>query len=193
MAEADEDPLTAGEVRLRAFEVQRDLGATDRALSSGLSDEDLVYVALWFQLVNRALHVQPDPLGAQALASIRDDGRWVGRLARWGLGRIKDAELLASARTVSQKTEATFYLAVARAAAGDAAGSQSGLRDVVKSTAIDLVEVQLARDLLAGPERNLAGPAPVAVPSGDARHLMVEQRKSSIGTGDALAACQSRP
>jgi cellulose synthase operon protein C len=253
LTEAQKNPLTAGEVRLRAFEIQRDLGATDRAhrelalalslaldakkqrgekqqtsraerlvaraldrfsdragasraleraytaarddkheltatlldagaralvlgdageakvtvdraLSSGLADEDLVYVAIWVQLVQKSLHLSPDATGTRALASIRDDGRWIGRLASWGLGRIKDGELASSARTVSQKTEASFYLAMARRAAGDVAGGETGLRDVAKSPAIDLVEVQLARDLLAGPARNLTGPPPIAVP-----------------------------
>jgi tetratricopeptide (TPR) repeat protein len=132
--------------------------AVDRALTAGLADEDLVYVALWAGLVDKSASAQG------ALAGVRDDGRWVGRLASWGLGRIRDQDLVASARTASQRTEATFYVAMARRAAGDVDAATRGLREVAGSAAIELMEVRIARDLLAGPARNLAGPPPLPAP-----------------------------
>ena len=138
--------------------------AVSRGLSAELGDDDLVYAALWLSLLHRELKVKSDGSAAKALATVRDDGRWSGRLASWGLGKLKDQDLLAAARTLSQKTEATFYVALAQRAAGDMAGATAALKQVSQSPAIDLVEVQLARDLLAGPARYLGGPTPVTAP-----------------------------
>jgi tetratricopeptide (TPR) repeat protein len=138
--------------------------AVSRGLSADLGDDDIVYAALWLQLLYREMKVKPDGSAARALASVKDDGRWSGRLASWGLGKLKDQELLASARTLAQKTEAAFYIAIAQRIAGDVTGGNAGLKQVSQSPAIDLVEVQLARDLLAGPARYLTGPTPVASP-----------------------------
>ena len=73
-----------------------------------------------------------------------------------------DADLVAAARTVGQKTEASFYTALGRKVAGDGAADKA-LAEVAKSPVIDLIEVQLARDLLAGPSRFSNGPPPAGV------------------------------
>ena len=57
---------------------------------------------------------------------------------------------------------ASFYTALSRKIAGDAAADKT-LAEVAQSPAIDLVEVQLARDLLAGPSRFANGPKPAGV------------------------------
>ncbi len=153
---------TVGDATARAF-VQKDpaVGRTAvlRAIDADLKDEDLVYPALWLMLLEKERKVASDGTAARALASIRDDARWPGRLAAWGLGRIKDADLVAAARTPGQKTEATFYTAVSKRLAGDAS-AEPMLREVSKSATVDLVEVQLARDLLAGPQRPVPGALP---------------------------------
>ena len=46
--------------------------------------------------------------------------------------------------------------------AGDGAADKA-LAEVAKSPAIDLIEVQLARDLLAGPSRYSNGPTPAGL------------------------------
>jgi tetratricopeptide (TPR) repeat protein len=137
--------------------------AVNRGLAGDLPDDDTVYAALWLLFTEKEAKARSDGTATRALASIRDDGRWPSHLAAWGLGRIKDNELLASARTLTQKTEATFYTALARRTAGDAA-ADSALAEVVKSPAIDLVEVQLARELLSGASSRFAyGPTPAGV------------------------------
>ena len=136
--------------------------AVNRGLAGELPDDDLVYAALWLSFTEKDAKARSDGTAARALASIKDDGRWSSRLALWGLGRMKDADLVTAARTVGQKTEASFYTALSRKIAGDGAADKA-LAEVAKSPAIDLVEVQLARDLLAGPARFANGPPPAGV------------------------------
>jgi tetratricopeptide (TPR) repeat protein len=136
--------------------------AVNRGLAGDLPDDDVVYAALWLLFTERETKSRTDGTATRALASIRDDGRWPSRLAAWGLGRIKDSELIAAARTLTQKTEASFYTALARRVSGDTA-ADTVLAEVVKSPAIDLVEVQLARELLAGSSRFAVGPTPAGV------------------------------
>jgi tetratricopeptide (TPR) repeat protein len=152
----------------RAF-LKKDVAAARAAVNRGLAgelpDDDLVYAALWLLFTEKDTKARSDGTASKALASIKDDGRWSSRLSLWGLGRMKDADLVAAARTVGQKTEASFYTALSRKVAGDGAADKA-LAEVAKSPAIDLVEVQLARDLLAGPSRFSNGPTPpgVAIP-----------------------------
>ena len=63
---------------------------------------------------------------------------------------------------MGQKTEASFYTSLGRKVAGDAAADKT-LAEVANSTAIDLVEVRLARDLLAGKSRFADGPMPAGL------------------------------
>ena len=149
----------------RAFlrkDVNAARAAVNRGLAGDLPDDDIVYAALWLLFTERETKSRSDGTATRALASIGDDGRWQSRLAAWGLGRMKDSELQAAARTLTQKTEASFYTALARRAVGDSA-ADTVLAEVVKSPAIDLVEVQLARDLLSGPSRFAYGPPPAGV------------------------------
>jgi tetratricopeptide (TPR) repeat protein len=156
---------TVLEAAQRAF-LKKDVAgaraAIGRGLSAELDDDDLVYGALWLLFTEKDAKARPDGTATRALASIRDDGRWPSRLAQWGLGKIKDADLLAAARTTSQKTEAAFYTALAKRIAGENT-ADSALAEVAKSSAIDLVEVQLARELLSGPSRFANGPVPTGV------------------------------
>jgi len=149
----------------RAF-LKKDVAAARAAVNRGLAgelpDDDLVYAALWLLFTEKDTKARSDGTASKALASIKDDGRWSSRLSLWGLGRMKDADLVAAARTVGQKTEASFYTALSRKVAGDGA-ADIALAEVAKSPAIDLVEVQLARDLLAGPSRFSNGPTPAGV------------------------------
>jgi tetratricopeptide (TPR) repeat protein len=157
------------EAAQRAF-VRRDpaagRAAVTRGLSVGLRDDDLVYAALWLLLVEKDMKAASDGTAARALSNIKDDGRWPSRLAAWGLGKIKDADLATDARTVGQKTEASFYAAVSRRIAGDSSAAAALLGEVANSTAIDLVEVELARALL-GRSPHVVGarlPAGVKIP-----------------------------
>ncbi|MEI9953969.1 MAG: hypothetical protein WDO74_34585 [Pseudomonadota bacterium] len=67
--------------------------------------------------------------------------------ARLGSRQLSDQELASAARSASEKTEATFYAAMLKLQTGG--DSSKDLERVAKSPAIDLVEVTIARDLLA--------------------------------------------
>jgi len=130
-----------------------------RALGADLEQDDIVYLALWVRLLERQLNVQPDGTAEKVFSSILDDGRWIGRLSAFGGGRIKAEELIASAKTPAQKTEALFYAAMDKRVAGDQRGAEATFRQVLKTGGIDLMEVALTRDILSG-GRAPVGPLP---------------------------------
>jgi tetratricopeptide (TPR) repeat protein len=123
--------------------------AVERAVSAGMPGEDLVYPALWLQLLEKKLRVPTSGAVEDAYSAIDDVSGWPSRLRAWATGRLSDAELLAAAKDRAQRTEAIFYAAMARHAQGSAEDAKAGLEQVAKSEAIDLVEVAIARDLLA--------------------------------------------
>lgn len=131
-----------------------------RAMSADLEQDELVYFALWVRLLERQHKVPHDGTTERVFSSIVDDGRWVGRLAAYGSGRIRADELTASAKTPAQKTEALFYSGMDRKVAGDAQGAEAMLRQVLKSGGIDLMEVALTRDILNGARATVPGPLP---------------------------------
>jgi tetratricopeptide (TPR) repeat protein len=157
---------TVGQLVARAYVRGDLLGARDglsRALASELDSDDLVYYALWVRLLERQLQKPTDGTPARVFTSIVDDGRWIGRLAAFGAGRIKADELLASAKTPTQKTEALFYAAMDRRASGDAKGADVALKEVIAGGGVDLMEVGIARDILSGTRAQVGGPLPADV------------------------------
>ncbi|HKY36181.1 MAG TPA: hypothetical protein VJN18_09595 [Polyangiaceae bacterium] len=140
--------------------------AVERAVSAGMPGEDLIYPALWLQLVEKKLRVPSSSAVEDAYSSIDDASGWPSRLRAWATGRLSDAELLAAAKDRAQRTEAIFYAAMARHAQGSAEDAKAGLEQVAKSEAIDLVEVAIARDLLATYDKpkDFKLPANVVVP-----------------------------
>ena len=121
--------------------------AAQRAVAANLSSEDLVYVALWLQLVEKKLNVPSDGTVEEAYAGVDENSGWPARLRAWARGKLSDQELANAARTASEKTEATFYAAMLKLQTGG--DSSKDLERVAQSPAIDLVEVTIARDLLA--------------------------------------------
>ena len=128
-----------------------DLGAArraaQRAVAAGLSSDDLVYVALWLQLVEKKLNVPSDGTLEEAYAGVDDNSGWPARLRAWARGKLSDQDLATAAKSASERTEATFYAAMQKLQGG--ADSSKDLERVAQSPAIDLVEVSIARDLLA--------------------------------------------
>jgi tetratricopeptide (TPR) repeat protein len=160
---------TLGQLIARAYVRGDLLGARDglgRALSAELDSDDLVYYSLWVRLLERQLQKPTDGVPGRVFASIVDDGRWSGRLAAFGAGRIKAETLIASAKTPTQKTEAVFYAAMDRRAAGDAKDLDNALKEVVAGGGVDLMEVAMAREILTGPKAQIGGslPSGVALP-----------------------------
>ena len=158
---------TIGQMVSRAF-VKADLAAARDALGRGLAAdvarEDVVYYAMWVRALERAntsAKTPPDPTAERALAQAEGDPRWIGRVASFGTGKLKADQLLAAAKTPSQKAEALFYAALDRRAAGDAKAAEELLRQVVASPGLDLMEMAIARELLTPPGRtSIGGPVP---------------------------------
>jgi hypothetical protein len=112
-----------------------------------VSDEDLVYGGLWVSLLERESKTPSDGTAERALRA-GQKGAWTGKLTAWASGKLNDAELGGAAQSASQRVEAAFYTAMARRVAGDPSAEQR-LKAVATAPVIDLLEVQLARDLTA--------------------------------------------
>ena len=157
---------TVGQLVGRAF-VKGDLKSARDGLQRGLSAEveadDLIYYALWVRLLERQLRTPTDGIADRIFTASLDNGRWVGRLAAFGAGLVKAEDLLEAAKTPSQKTEALFYAAMDRRAAGDAKGADLGLKQVMAAGGVDLIEVAITRDLLSGPKSEVGGPLPPGI------------------------------
>lgn len=155
--------ITIGQIIGRAF-VKGDLEAARdglaRAQSQDLGREDIVYDAIWVRLLERQARKADDPTAEKILLGASDDPRWIGKIAAFGAGKVKAAELLAAATTPTQKTEALFYAAMDRRISGDTKGADEGLRQVVSSPGIELVEWSFARDLLDAARASVGGPVP---------------------------------
>jgi tetratricopeptide (TPR) repeat protein len=137
--------------------------AVQRAVEGSLPPEDTVYLALWLRLLEQKLKIPSDGSVEGAFASMDGVSGWLGRLRAWGRGRISDAELIAQAKTASERTEATFYTAMSRRLRGDASANAE-LQRVTGSPAVNLVEIGIARDVLALD----AGHATFTLPKGTA-------------------------
>ncbi|MBN2197543.1 MAG: hypothetical protein JW751_32490 [Polyangiaceae bacterium] len=132
------------------------------AIADDLDDEDLVYIALWLRLLEGRGGVGADGTAAEALAKVDARDGWVARLRDWATGGIDDAALVEAARSAAEQAEARFYTTMARPGTPDAAS----LRSVAESPAIGLVEVMIARDLLASLQstERLSLPANLVLP-----------------------------
>jgi len=138
--------------------------ALRQARDAGLADEDVVYAALWLKLLELRSGSASDGSAEEALAAIDDDSGWPAKLAAWARGKLSDEQLSKSARTRVQKTEAKFYSAMLKRAKGSTEVKKE-LSEVAKSEAIELVEVTIARDLIAqDTPLAMALPDGVAVP-----------------------------
>jgi hypothetical protein len=136
--------------------------AAQRAIEASLASDEIVYVALWLQLLERKFNAPSDGTVEEAYASIDDSSRWPNKLRAWARRRITNADLLAAARDASERTEAAFYIAM-REHVGGKADASNQQRQVAGSPAIDLMEVGIARDLLAAPHK-YTPPPNVAIP-----------------------------
>ena len=145
--------------------VQKDLAGARGALKKGLdgdaSEDDLVYGGLWVQLLERELHAAPDGTTERALRT-GGKGTWTAKLSAWANGKLSDSDLSTAAQSASQKVEAAFYTAMSGRVSGDP-GAEPRLRAVATSPVVDLLEVQLAREILA-PRGRMTLPGGVQLP-----------------------------
>ncbi|MBL9025586.1 MAG: hypothetical protein JNL21_25545 [Myxococcales bacterium] len=121
--------------------------ALQKGIDAGAPLEDLVYGALWLMLVEKQLRAVPDGTADEILESALASPTWVGKLAAWAKGRLNDDALVAQAFSESTRVEASFYVAMGKRAGG--APTEESLRKVAESPVLDLMEVQIARDILA--------------------------------------------
>ncbi|MCA9632346.1 MAG: hypothetical protein KC766_32055, partial [Myxococcales bacterium] len=118
--------------------------ALRQAMEADIPDGDLVYVALWLQLLERRVKASSDGSVEEALQSVDSTDRWSRKLRAWGTQQLADQELLGAAKNRVEKTEANFYAALSNPS-GDL---KDRLQAVASSQTIELVEVMIARDLL---------------------------------------------
>ncbi len=168
---SDVDQLTATVIDAsRRALTRRDLSAArdavHHAIDAQLSDEDIIYVALWLKLLEKQLNVPSDGTAEEAFATISDASGWPAKLRAWGRGHLDDQALVQAAQGTAQRTEAKFYAAMAKHANGQP-DALPQLKEVAQSAAVDLVEVTIAKDLLArqhGGSQQLKLPDNVAIP-----------------------------
>jgi tetratricopeptide (TPR) repeat protein len=122
--------------------------AVRRGVESSLPAEDLVYLALWLKLLEKELAVPSDGSAEDALSDMEDATGWIAKLRAWGREKLTDSELVALAQNRVERTEASFYVAMARRARGDQA-AYAELAKVARSETVNLVEIGIARDLVA--------------------------------------------
>ena len=135
-----------------------------RASAAEMPAEDLVYSALWVRLLERKLKVPFDALPERILSQSQGEGGWVGRIAAFGAGKLAAGELVSAAKTPAERTEALFYGAFERLIAGDSKGAEAGFKQTLSSDGAELVEVDLARELLGGRPSPGQPPANVVIP-----------------------------
>ncbi|MFO0612073.1 MAG: hypothetical protein U0414_05775 [Polyangiaceae bacterium] len=129
-------------------DVERARAILDRGREAGASVDDMVRAALWLGVLEQQTGSGSDGSASRILERAAATKQWVGTLAAWGLDRISDAELVTAAPTEANKVEANFYVAM-RARATKKDGSVDALSAVAKSGVLDLVEVDVARELTA--------------------------------------------
>jgi tetratricopeptide (TPR) repeat protein len=122
--------------------------AVREAVEGDLSDDDIVYVALWLHLLELRLGVPSDGTLEMALSAVRHVVGWPASLRDWAAGKLTSEELAAAALDRVQRTEAVFYSAMRSWTKSKDPTALSGLEQVARSEAVELVEVSIARDLL---------------------------------------------
>lgn len=128
--------LTLGDVRLARL-------ATQSAIDFGLPAENLIYIALWQQLLESRSSTTRDGLSREVLSRAEKARGWLGTLRKFGLGEIPQEQLSAAASGIPERAEADFYQALS-GPQGD-----SALNEIAASPAVDLIEVRIAQDLVA--------------------------------------------
>ncbi len=167
----DGDHALAGATMLQAMGFCFVTGDVDRARltllrgrDTGAPEDDLVRAALWLGLLEKPAAEKPtggasDGSASNVLEGATHTSSFAGSLASWGIGRLGDVELASAAKTPEEKAQASFYLAMR----GPESARKARLDDVVKSAVLDVVEVDLARELTA-PRSVASLPRGIALP-----------------------------
>lgn len=117
----------------------------ERATSPGAIDPvEAVYVALWYLDLAARLGDTPAQVKARSFLEQPVADPWTQALARFALGKLSAAELLAQAKSPTQKVEAQFYIGRAHAQRGESAKAQTAMAKVRQSEMMALVEYRMA-------------------------------------------------
>ncbi len=142
--------------------------AAREADSAGLADEDVLYIALWLWLGERAAKEPSDGFAERLFGRIANQPGWIGHLAAWAAGTLDAEGLRAAAKDAVQRTEADFYTTMASGQTGTQDERYwSALDKVAHSDALELIEVDMARNFLrqrASGAKKPALPADVTLP-----------------------------
>lgn len=128
--------LTRGDIELARR-------ATQAALDFDLPDHDLIYIALWQILTERAKGVPSNGVAREVLSSAGPGRPWLEQLRAYGLSRVEPKQLIERSRGPIETAEAQFYSAMTL----PAPERTPALAQVARSPALALVEVRMARDL----------------------------------------------
>lgn len=116
--------------------------ATQTVLDMGLPAENSIYIALWQTLLEQRSGSSSDGMSREVLTRAGKAEGWLDILRKFGLGEIPAGDLESEARGIPQRVEADFYAALS-------AGKIDALKKVAESSAVDLIEVRIAQDLVA--------------------------------------------
>jgi cellulose synthase operon protein C len=130
-----------------------------KSLENDASSTHLVYAALWSRLLERTLKATPDASVTRVLSAAKDDARWVGTMASFGLGLLSVEQMLGKAMSPAQRTEAYFYAAMERRVR-QVPGDQELLSQSVSAGGLELVEYGLAKEFLAPRDQVSLGALP---------------------------------
>lgn len=125
--------------------------ALRHAIDAQIGDSALIYATLWQQLLELRVRAVSDGTVEEALSRVGSGNRWVAELRQWALGTLSDAQLYERATSLSEKVEAQFYTAIRRQFQSPNAVltplQAPEIQAVAQSSAIELIEVRIARDL----------------------------------------------
>jgi tetratricopeptide (TPR) repeat protein len=150
LREAESDANLLGQTMLETISSlwllgERDamLAAFDFGAAHGAPRDAMLYAALWLHYeAAQAGMRQPEEL-APMLENASELGGWHGRLARFALGKLSEADLSAAAVSEVDRVEARFYSAMARRARG--LDVQKELLDLASARSAELFETRLCQ------------------------------------------------
>lgn len=134
--------LTFGDVQLGRL-------ATQGTLDFGLAPENSIYIALWQQLLEGRTQVMRDGLSRDVLTRAGKAQGWLRALRSFALGEISPAQLNSAAAGIPENAEAEFYTLLSSSKQGELLKKDELLKKVAESSAVDLIEVRIAQDLVA--------------------------------------------
>ncbi len=121
--------------------------ATQSALDFGLPPENSIYIALWGQLLEKRSGADSDGVSREVLMRAGKAEGWLDTLRQFGLGELEAKDLLTAANGIPEKAEAEFYAMLSK---GKSKLKSEQLKPIANSSAVDLIEVRIAQDLLIG-------------------------------------------